>query len=263
MITRDSWSGLICGKRQSRADVSLTAPLGDSSIGGSGSFLALAEDGQRYWVKPLNNYQGERVPITEQIIGRVGAIIDVPTCRVRTVRIGSDLAGWRFRADREISPGIAHGSLHVEDCVETRALEFRAHDDNRHRHCAILALHDWCWGSDAQWLRVERDHERYYSHDHGWYLLPDGPHWTATELERVVDEPHDLADSGLDFGLVAPVDVATLLTRVTRAQLVEALITIPADWPVADEELESVGFFLERRAPQVAARLRTRLGGVA
>ncbi len=238
----------------------MVAPLQDSPAGGSGSFLALADDGRRYWIKPLNNLQGERVPTTEQIVGRAGAIIGAPTCEVRTVAIPPELAGWRFRTTGDLRAGIAHGSLHVEDCVELHTLEYRSQDDNQLRHCFILALYDWCWGGDPQWLRVELDDQRYYSHDHGWYLPPEGQSWDAAELECLVDEPRPLPDSDAGFGLLAPADVATRLETVAHDDLVAALCSIPVSWPVADEELESVGFFLERRAPQVASRLRQRLG---
>lgn len=259
-IARSDWEGLLEGRRRSSADVALVMPLQDSDSGGSGAFLALASDERRYWIKPLNNCQGERVPITEQIVGRVGALIGAPTCEVRTVAIPPELTGWCFRGNHPLEPGIAHGSLHVDDCVETRTLEFRSQDDNRRRHCFILALHDWCWGGDGQWLRVERDDQRYYSHDHGWYLPPEGAVWSSTELERLVDEPRELPDSGQDFGIWAAAEVANQLEAVNRNRLIEVLEAIPDEWPVSDEELEAVGFFLERRARTVADRIRTRLG---
>ena len=69
------WQGLIA-KRPAEADVVLDMALQQSKAGGSGAFLAAGNDGLRYWVKTLNNGQGERVPATEQIIGRVGSLIE-------------------------------------------------------------------------------------------------------------------------------------------------------------------------------------------
>ena len=261
MTTRDAWRGAIAGRRPESADVRLVAPLRESASGGSGAFLSLADDGRHYWIKPLNNHQGPRVPITEQIVGRVGELIGAPSCEVRTVAIPPEAAGWQFRADRALEDGIAHGSVEVEDAVETRSLEYRSHDDNRHRHCAFSALFDWCWGGDAQWLRVPSDDHRYYSHDHGWYLPPEGPTWSSADLEQFADVPREFESVNEGFDLVTPVVVAERLDNVTHSQLADALASIPWIWPVSDEELEAVGYFLARRAPQVATRLRQRFGG--
>jgi hypothetical protein len=43
--------------------------------------------------------------------------------------------------------------------------------------------------------------------------------------------------------------------------IIGILRDIPREWPVSDSELEAVGFFLERRAEQVAQRLLLRFGG--
>lgn len=229
--------------------------------GGSGAFLARASDDRRYWVKPLNNYQGERVPITEQLVGRAGALIAAPTCEVRTLLIPGDLVGWQFRSAQSLVEGIAHGSLHVDDCVDTREFEYRALDDNRRRHCLFMALYDWCWGGDAQWLRVEGKDFRYYSHDHGWYLPPEGPGWDSANLEQAVDDTHEFPDPGTGFNLFNGQEAATNFANVSREGLIKVLASIPSSWPVTNEELESVGYFLERRAPQVAERIQRRLGG--
>jgi hypothetical protein len=50
--------------------------------------------------------------------------------------------------------------------------------------------------------------------------------------------------------------VANALEHVERESLVQVLRSIPASWPVSDEDLEALGWFLERRAPAVASRVR-------
>jgi hypothetical protein len=261
MTSRSDWVGLIGGRRRSLADLELVVPLNQGDRGGSGAFLGRASDGRRYWIKPLNNGQHERVPVNEQIVGRTGALIGAPTCEVKTIKIPDDIANshWKFHNDLELQAGIAHGSLHVEGCVDTNDLHFRSMDDNRMRHCYILALFDWCWGGDNQWLHVQAEDQRYYSHDHGWYL-PLGPNWNEAELERVVDEPHELNDTYFGFDLWSASEVTGRLRRITKEALIDVLEAIPSDWPVSDQELEAMGFFLERRAQQVANRMRVRLG---
>jgi len=212
-------------------------------------------------VKTLNNTQDKpRILVTEQVVGRVGKILGGPTCDVRTIQIPQDLAGWEFRPGRPLTPGIAHASLAIDLVVETRNLSHREDDENAQRHVHILAIHDWCWADDAQWLIAEADRHRFYSHDHGWYLPPGGGNWTADTVVQMVDQPHELGDSGQGLDMGAVDVIVARLEAVTRDELVTCLAEIPQEWPVTDTELEAVGYFLERRAPQVAQRLRQRFG---
>jgi len=216
-------------------------------------------DGNRYWIKTLNNGQGERVPVTEQIVGRVGRLLlGAPTCSVSTIAITSDFVGWDFRPGRKLEVGIAHGSLHVDEVIETRALDRHSDDDNTRRHAFALALYDWCWGGDMQGLIALREENRFYSHDHGWYLPPEGPNWSIADLEKNVDTAREYPMPVNQITPTVAEALAVVLDGVTREGIRDALTGIPSGWPVTDEELETVGFFLERRAPAVAARIRAR-----
>src|SRR5436189_5781084 len=97
MVERADWAGLLAGCRTSVAEVRLRAPLRATLVGRSGAFLGLADDDRRYWIKTLNNLQGPRTVVTEQIIGHAGSLIGAATCDVRTIEISPDLAGWDFR----------------------------------------------------------------------------------------------------------------------------------------------------------------------
>jgi hypothetical protein len=90
--------------------VSAVMPLRPSSVGGAGSFLVVADDGRRYWCKSLNNFQSPRVPITEQLVGRLGALIGAPVCEVALVLL-DDVVGWEIRpgSGRVVEPGWATG----------------------------------------------------------------------------------------------------------------------------------------------------------
>ena len=226
--------------------------------------LALGDDGQRYWVKVTSNPQGPMVPVNEQIVARCGELIGAPTCGVRVVEVPEALAGPV--AGVHVDAGLAHGSMDVADTVNGLFLDYRSDDDNPRRHAGLFALHDWCWGRDSQWLFAMSDERKTYSHDHGNFF-PGGPDWpTRTEsLVASVDEPHRLQDEvarsdpgGLDRAAVR--EVADALDAVTADDLVRVLSGIPPEWPVRDSELELLGFFLERRAPQVAERMRAMIG---
>jgi hypothetical protein len=260
MVIRADWTGLLAGIRTTGAEVTLKAPLRQSNAGGSGSFLALADDNRKYWVKTLNNTQNiPRLVVTEQLVGRVGKIIGGPTCEVKTVLIPGELVGWEFRPNRRLEAGIAHGSLAVEGCVETYELKYVAEDENAERHANIFAIYDLCWGDNPQWLVAETDNHRYYSHDHGHYF-PQNGNWTAPGLEGVVDTDHELGNPGTGIDHDAVARACASLHGLTRHSLVAAFAPIPSVWPVSDDELETVGYFFEKRALQVAERLHRRFG---
>jgi hypothetical protein len=231
------------------------APLNQSTQGGSGSFLVLANDGNRYWCKVLNNGQGDRVPVTEQIVGRLGTLIGAPVCAVELVQIPAALAGWEFRPGMALIEGWAHGSLAADPVIETHSLDHRAMDDNARRHAGICALHDWLGGADPQWLMRGAENE-YLSHDHGWYLPPDGPSWTVDTLRAAVDASFQIQTppAGLDGGELTR--LADRLDEITRQDLETELSNIPPDWPVTDEELNAVAKFADSRRGNVAVRLR-------
>lgn len=260
MLQRSDWAGLVAGKRAAGAECRVVALLQQSRSGGSGAFLGQCDDGRRYWLKVLNNGQGPRVPITEQIVARAGRMIDAPVCEVRTASIGATLAGWEFRRGRVVEPGIAHASLAVQPCVEVRAMQRRSDDSNARRHLGIMALYDWCWGSDPQWLiNVDQD-GAFYSHDHGWYLPPRGAGWSEAAMMASVGLPNEFKDPGGGILAQDVLEIAEKLKSVQREAIADALRTIPQEWPVDDQELECVGFFLESRACGVAQRLIERFG---
>jgi hypothetical protein len=146
--------------------------------------------------------------------------------------------------------------MEIPDAVEERAMAHRDEDDNARRAAGVFALHDWCWGGDGQWLYCASDEYKLFSHDHGWYLPPEGPSWTEAELVSSVDSPHELPldHAGLDVDTLE--STAGALESVTREDLQRILGAVPAEWGIPVDDLEAVGFFLERRAPAVAGRIR-------
>ena len=235
--------------------VRAVAPLQQSKQGGSGSFLVRADDGRRYWCKVLNNTQGTPlVPVNEQIVGRLGALIGIAVCEARLVEIPPALGGWEFRPGHTLQPGTAHGSLAVEGAVETHSLDHRADSDNAARQAGFYALHDWLGGTDAQWLYAPAEGNRYSSHDHGHYLF--GPAWTAEMLaQRVTDPaPLGLPSQGLSAAEIAR--LADALQALTEQEIAGALANLPASWPIGDAEFAAVVNFAAQRCDSVAQRLR-------
>jgi hypothetical protein len=252
---RDEWRGLLGSRSNPEEVLLIEQPLNPSVEGGSGVFLARADDGQRWWGKPEINLQGPKVIVTEYLVGSLGALIGAPTCEVAIVRIPNEIVGWEFRPGATLKAGLAHASRDVEDAQLLHALEYRQQDDNRRRHAGVFAIYDWCWGGDDQWLYCHTEDQKLYSHDHGHYL-PGGPNWSEDTLTAHVDEQHVLNSPKPGLDPAAINEFAGQLENINREKLLPILRSVPTVWAVTDTELEAVGFFLERRAPAVAERLR-------
>jgi hypothetical protein len=237
--------------------VTAIAPLSPSQAGGSGSFLLLADDQRKYWCKTLNNNQGPRIPVTEQIVARLGARVGVAVCRVSLVYIPEDLVGWEFvrgqNPPKRLEEGYAHGSVLVEGVTETRTLADRERDENSVRHAGFFALYDWLVGDDPQWLVAGADESRYWSHDHGHYLT--SPNWTQQTLAAALGAAHELAAEhrGLDVSELRR--LADALRALESDSIPSLLRGIPLSWPVTDNELDAVVEFADQRRTPVAERL--------
>ncbi|WP_305786072.1 hypothetical protein [Symbioplanes lichenis] len=257
-LAESTWRGLVAGARESADVIDLRMALQPSHQGLAGSFLGLGSDLRRWWVKPAGqNEDMDYALVTEFVVGRAGSLIGAPTCENAIISIGSEWAGWDFAPGRTLVAGLGHGTVEVEAAIEERPLlRHRDEDDNQLRHAGVFALHDWCWGSDQQWLHSTTNQNSIYSHDHGFFFPPSGWRWEAEELRRRVDEPHVLrqpADGLLAKDLQA---IADQLDNVNRMSLARILRQVPRSWPVLDSELETLGWFMERRAGAVAGRLR-------
>lgn len=229
-------------------------PLRASTGGSAGSFLVIADNQRRYWCKPVNNLQSSRVPVTEQIVGRLGALLGAAVCEPALIRLDG-LAGYEFRPGHFVEPGWAHGSAAVDTVLETRALDDRAADDNRCRHAGFFVLHDWLAGSDAQWLYDTAADNMYFSHDHGFYLT--GPDWTAGSLASGVAEDFSLAGDATGLDPTEVGRLAEVLEALSKEDIDAEVSKLPASWPVTDEELAAVADFAEQRRGPVVARFRT------
>ncbi len=266
MIELSDWRGELAGRRGDEALITATAPLRKAQPpAGTKPVLVLADDGQRYWLKAINNPQRPNIPAVEQIVGRCGALIGAPVASVALVTIPEELAGYPLYPGVALEAGIAHGSLDVVSAQSIWSLDHVERDDNRSRYSGLIALYDWCWGGDPQWLyqtgtkpnQTETFDYEYYSHDHGEYLL-SREEWSLDTILPKVDEPHLLPRYPAPSMLLDSSGLAERITAVTHGQLVEVLSAIPSSWPVSDAQLELIGFFLERRRDAVAARVQRR-----
>jgi len=256
-VPESSWTGLLAQRREQPEVLGLRLPVRPSEHGLTGSFLALGMDQRRWWVKPPNQGEMDFALVTEYVVGKAGTLIGAPTCDNSVIEIGAAFDGWEFAPGRRLRAGLGHGTLEVDAAIEERPnLKYRNEDDNRARQAGIYALHDWCWGSDQQWLHSTTQENSIYSHDHGFYFPPASWRWEAEALRADVDKAHVLGQATDGLRQRDLWDVADALEKVDKMALLSILRRVPRVWPVTDAELETLGWFLERRAGAVAARLR-------
>lgn len=261
MVQLDEWSGLVRGRDDSfdALEAVIVTPLPQRTW--SGPFRVTASDQQDYFVKALETCPpGQQASLAvEQIVSQVGKLIGAPVCDTSLIRIPASLAGWPPHAGGPaIQEGLAHASLAIEHADFRRPpLDSRLSDDNARRHVGVYALCDWCFSTDEQWLYDLDDQRALYSHDHGLYFPPLGQgRWTPADLVAQADTPHAWGDPRKDLSATACNDIANALVDIERESLVQVLRSIPASWPVSNEDLEALGWFLEYRAPAVASRIR-------
>ena len=258
---RAQWRGIIQNREDNfnKSYPKIVMAKEKSVTGGSGSFLAIDSIDNQWWVKTLDNLQNPRVIVNEAIVAGVGKIIGAPVCNSAIVEIPEELEGYEFRPGHFLRPGLAHASKLVEGAIEHRQLNFRDRDDNSVRHVGVFALHDWCWGNDSQWLYSSLEDQSIYSHDHGHYF-PNGPAWTENSLCEAVNITHSLNCDTSCLNVSEVERICKILRELNRDFLIRILSEIPNSWLVTNDELESLGWFLEKRASLVADRLSS-LGG--
>ena len=260
MVALASWQGLVSGRVDDHVCPSLVAIISPGGQSWASPFRAIADDGYDYFVKTLEGCKRDWARgslAVEYIVGQVGKLIGAPVCENTLIHIPTEFADHEIAPGIALSPGIAHASKAIQHAEEQRDnLAYRSQDHNPARHAGVYALYDWCYGDDPQWL-YDRDQDRsIYSHDHGLYLPPNVGTLDAGILEQCADEPNPLPDSPEGLDAEAITEVAEALERIERDALVKVLCSVPASWPVTDEALAAVGWFLEHRAPAVASRLR-------
>jgi hypothetical protein len=263
LVELGDWSGLVRDRNDDFDALYVMAPEPTpAGPGHGGAFRATASDKRGYFVKSLQTcIRGEEASVAvEQIVAGLGRLIGAPVCHTSLIRIPSALEGWRPHTDRRrLEEGLAHASLALEHADDVAPdLTARTKDDNCRRHVGVYALYDWCFGMDPQWLHDLDNDRMTFSHDHGLYFPPlNRAGWTREELVSRVDEARELPDPREGLLSDEVKRVALAIEQVSRDALAEILCSVPASWPVSNAELQDLGWFLERRAVSVAARVRS------
>lgn len=247
-----SWASYIVTLMTSTGTVTLVAPL-RTGISGSGAFLGVADDERQYWIKPANNPQGPRSLIPERVVARIGEKIGAPVRPVALVTIPPGLQ-FTYQPGYSLRPGLAHGSLHLDETMLVDDWRGKAaRDNNRRRAAFIAALWDLCLGTDEQWLSHFPEDAAIWSFDHGFWLGGEVD-LSLAALRRVGDTPWEI-DTLDTASTVALRQAAAEVAALEREDFIEACASVPIEWGTTESEMSELADLLYNRKSGVAERL--------
>ena len=234
--------------------VALVAPLRRTESG-SGTFLALADDGSRYWVKAPGNPQGDRTLVSEVIVQGIGHLIGAPVVETCLIAI-PDGTRWKYTSQDVLRGGTGHASRDISDAIVSDEWSPFTHlDGNRRRQSFLVALWDLCMGGDEQWLHEVGDDYGIWSFHHGFWLGGDGD-WDIQSIRRTGTRPWV---DDLDVALLsrsALRDAADAVDDLQWVHLDDVMARVPVEWGATEAELAAVAEVLFSRVEGVAERLR-------
>lgn len=257
VVAIDPWkNATLSGCRRGQAQVTASALLRFAETGCHPA-LMVGSDGRRYWVKYQQNPHGQLSLLAERIVAAVSAYLSGPVPDASLINIPKRFHGVKvLDTEYVLHQGPAHASLEVSgQCTESYDLSHIPKDGNRFRAPKAIALWEWCFGDDEQWLYVQSEDHQLWTFDHGMWL-GGGGEWTIDSLKNTYD-----VSAGWD-GNVRGMDAGTFLAMAdkiescTVADLLSVVATVPLDWGFTDNELIDVAYWLDRRRNHVATNLR-------
>jgi hypothetical protein len=215
--------------------------------------LLTCDDGRDYVVKGVH---AGRMPVNDQVVGRLGRAMNAPIPRVVLVDVPEELIQMQPEM-AHMTPGLAHGSEVLPAVVDSYLIEhMRKGDGNRGRFARLAVL----WGVvgvfDKQYLYSDDDPPRVYSADHG-HAFPGGPEWTRRSLTRprapalpdpeIVDKCH-LTDMEID-------EAARKLSGIDDARIARIVAAPPDGWGFDMPDRVALAQFISRRRREMLQAL--------
>lgn len=123
----------------------------------------------RLYPRPYAEAPSKKCAANEEVIGALGALIGAPVGTVTLVNVPQIL----IDAEPNLShfqAGVSHGSLFVDSCRDSKAVEYATATDNRARLAKLAALYSLVLASDHQVLYDNEPPNRVHSVDHGHFF---------------------------------------------------------------------------------------------
>lgn len=209
----------------------------------------LCSDGFEYVVKGRNS---GRAIVNEQIVGRLGPLIDAPVASVELISVPEELVevSWEMA---HIPPGICHGSRYIHNTSGRSWLEYLRESANRNRIAALAVLYGWMHAGDHQLIYENAPPHFVHSVDHGHFMPePEGPEWRLEDLIAYPEprpDRHLMEDGMLSMASLRP--TAEKLQMVTDERIAFAVAVSPDDWGITMDERMVLAEYLALRRSQL------------
>jgi len=208
------------------------------------------DDGKHYVLK--SNHLGKSV-ITEQIAGRLGALMGAPVAIVDLVELPQEFADEPAIAPMQ--PGIHHGSRYIEHTGDRRQeISYRDMDVNLPRFSALALFYGW-FGvfGDHQVIYRDWPPKEVSSVDHG-ELFEGGSKWTAESLRAAPPStPDELVMKRCQLEIDHLKGSCDGLVAITNANIASAITAVPEDWGFPVDDQVAIAMYLERRREELLA----------
>lgn len=216
--------------------------------------LVLGSDERVYYLKGA---QLGRMLVSEQVVARIGQALGAPVPEVRILDLPRDLVHYDLNM-RGFTPGLAHGSLKIDDCANEAGRLHTHTPENRSRYLLLGVLFGLTVAHDAQFILRDAPPRLVYSVDHGLFL-PERGVWRAHDLEH----PDLPTPARLDVSIAhacnfspAEIRIACEALASLRPEDIAAAVAAPPDsWGILPAERVALAWYLGRRRDRLLTAL--------
>lgn len=211
------------------------------------------DDGNVYVVKSRQpaNPMMHRAIANEQIVGRLGTLIDAPIPSIAQIEIPAPLIANQPEM-AHMTAGLAHGSLFSSDLTEREAISHLDVPPNRARFARLAVLYGWVVAADHQFFYSKSDPHLVHSVDHA-YFFPGQASWTVQSLAQA--PPPQLDTTITQACNLTQPELHAAIRRLSEVDSREVGCSValpPDDWGLTmDERVALLEFLLRRKATLV------------
>ncbi|MGK7930389.1 MAG: hypothetical protein AB4041_02995 [Microcystaceae cyanobacterium] len=213
--------------------------------------LLKCENNQDYVVK--TQLAGRQI-INDQIVARLGQLLDAPVGIPKIILISQDLIDIEPHL-KDYPVGKAHGTQWIPDCFDEWTLIATSEPKNRLRLVLLAILYGWTIANDHQFLFKQNPPRLIYSVDHG-HFFPNKPNWTINALLNAPSACLDPYFNQCGFSDQELSYAYQQLENITPIQLIDVIAAIPTEWNITIEERGVMIEYLIKRQQTLLDYLR-------
>lgn len=220
----------------------------------SNPVLLKCEDGKQYVVK---GRQADRQRINDQIVARLGLIINAPVGNPKIINVSQDLIDIEPNL-KNFGIGTAHGTEFIPNCFDQWSLIATSEPENRIRLVTLALLYGWTHANDHQFIFRKLPPRIIYSVDHG-HFFPNPPNWKIEHLEQDSPATLDTYFDCCNFVHAELEKIYDILKDVTDNMIIEVVASPREEWGITITERLGMINYLINRKKELENHLQSRL----